>query len=516
LPDGPEISLFDTGGIGAVTFAIRLAVFTIAVTAAGGTAAQTTRDLRWAGDPEGGAPFVQADPTRPDEVVGFDVDIAALMARGLNRTPRFIPITFTSLDQSIERDDADVGLSGIEDTPARRAALAVTIPYYEFREVLSVRDADRSRLRTLADLRGRNVGTLGGTIAYEILLRAEREHGIHAISYDDDVHPYSDLLLGRLDAVLLDDVLAERRRRATAGFTVQPETVAVGHYVGALAARNAPLRDAINDVLRAAMRDGTLERIFRKWDVWNEDQPKLHARLLAGEDVPPVIGLDQGIGVATMSRWEAARRYLPSLVRASVVTIVLSCLAMGLAVVLGVLIATGRVYGTRPVRLALVGYVELMRGTPVLLQLFVLYYGIAAAIRLPAFAAALLGLALNYAAYESEIYRAALEAVSIGQLEAARTLGLSERKILTLIRGPQALRLALAPMTNDFVALLKDSSLVSVLTVVELTKQTQIFATNLGSWVIPGILCAALYLAMSLPLAAFARRLERRWKALPA
>ena len=69
------------------------------------------------------------------------------------------------------------------------------------------------------------------------------------------------------------------------------------------------------------------------------------------------------------------------------------------------------------------------------------------------------------------------------------------------MRGPQAFRLALAPMTNDFVALLKDSSLVSVLTVVELTKQTQIFATNLGSWVIPGALCAALYLAMSLPLA---------------
>ena len=73
--------------------------------------------------------------------------------------------------------------------------------------------------------------------------------------------------------------------------------------------------------------------------------------------------------------------------------------------------------------------------------------------------------------------------------------------MLTLVRGPQAFRLALAPMTNDFVALLKDSSLVSVLTVMELTKQTQIFATNLGSWVLPGTLCAALYLAMSLPLA---------------
>ena len=75
-----------------------------------------------------------------------------------------------------------------------------------------------------------------------------------------------------------------------------------------------------------------------------------------------------------------------------------------------------------------------------------------------------------------------------------------ERQTLRLIRAPQAFRLALAPMTNDFVALLKDSSLVSVLTVVELTKQTQIFATNIGSWVIPGLLCAALYLAMSLPL----------------
>jgi len=86
--------------------------------------------------------------------------------------------------------------------------------------------------------------------------------------------------------------------------------------------------------------------------------------------------------------------------------------------------------------------------------------------------------------------------------------------VLRLVRGPQAFRLALAPMTNDFVALLKDSSLVSVLTVLELTKQTQIFATNLGSWVLPGTLCALLYLAMSLPLAWLARWLERQWRTL--
>jgi His/Glu/Gln/Arg/opine family amino acid ABC transporter permease subunit len=327
------------------------------------------------------------------------------------------------------------------------------------------------------------------------------------------VHPYSDLLIGRLDAVLLDNVLAERRRRTLAGITIQPDAIAFSHYVGVLAPHNASMRDAANEVLRAAMRDGTLERIFRKWNVWNDDQPILYERLLKRESVPAVSGLDDAIGVSGMSRWQATLRYVPSLVRAAGVTLILSCLAMAIAVALGVLIASGRVYGTALLRLVLTGYVELMRGTPVLLQLFVIYYGLAAVVRLPAFVAALLGLALNYAAYESEIYRGALEAVPLGQLEAARTLGFTERQVLRLIRGPQAFRLALPPMTNDFVALLKDSSLVSVLTVVELTKQTQIFATNLGSWVIPGSLCAAIYLLMSLPLSALARRLEQRWKA---
>jgi His/Glu/Gln/Arg/opine family amino acid ABC transporter permease subunit len=239
----------------------------------------------------------------------------------------------------------------------------------------------------------------------------------------------------------------------------------------------------------------------------------LYKAVLAGEAIPAVTGIETGESAASMSWWRATLSYLPALLKASVVTILLSCVSMALAVTLGILIASGRVYGQRGVRLFLTGYVELVRGTPVLLQLFVLYYGIASAIKLPAFAAAFLGLALNYAAYESEIYRGALEAVPSGQLDAARILGLSELQVLTLVRGPQAFRFALAPMTNDFVALLKDSSLVSVLTVMELTKQTQIFATNIGSWVVPGSLCALLYLAMSLPLASLARRLERGWKA---
>ncbi|HUL81368.1 MAG TPA: ABC transporter permease subunit [Gammaproteobacteria bacterium] len=463
--------------------------------------------FRWAGDSEGGAPYVEADPQNPTRVQGLDVEIAELIAKELGRPAQFVQIAFTSLDQSAARGDFDIALDGIEDTPARRASLAVTVPYYEFREVLTVRAGDATRFRTLADLRGRRVATLGGTTAYDLLLAAEREHGVDAISYDDDVHPYEDLLNGRVDAVLLDNVIAERSMRRMPGLATQPDAVAVGHYVGILGPSRSELRDRIDGILRAAMSDGRLEAILRRWLVWNDDQPKLHARLAQA------VGGADAVSSSRPSGFTMARQYFPSLLTAAVMTLVLSCLSMALAVGLGSVIAAGRVYGNRVLRALLTAYVEVVRGTPILLQLFVIYYGLASVVRLPAFVAALIGLGLNYAAYESEIYRGALLAVPRGQLEAARVLGLSDWQTLRLVRAPQAIRFALAPTTNDFVAMLKDSSLVSVLTVMELTKQTQIFATNLGSWVLPGALCAALYLAMSLPLAQLARRLEARWNA---
>jgi polar amino acid transport system substrate-binding protein len=471
--------------------------------------AQGRPELRWAGDAEGGAPFVEADPSDPTRVVGFEVDIAQLLASGLGRASRFMQVGFTSLDAAAARGDFDIALSGIEDSTARRARLAVTIPYYQFRELLTVREADAARFRTLADLRGRRVATLGATLAYDLLTAAQVEHGVVPVTYEDDVHPYNDLAIGRVDAVLLDEVLAERGVRRNPGLTNQTTDVGAGYYVGVLAPANTELRDRVNGILKQAMQDGRLEAIFRRWGMWNDDQPPLYARLTAtGASEAPQV--ESAAPVSSTS--EAVRRYLPALLNAAAVTLALSCLSMALAIVVGILIASGRVYGPAPVRIALTAWVEIIRGTPLLLQLFVLYFGLATVVQLPAFLAALIGLGLNYAAYESEIYRGALQAVPAGQLDAARTLGFSDRQTLRLVRGPQAFRLALAPMTNDFVALLKDSSLVSVITVVELTKQTSIFAANIGSWVVPGIVCGALYLTLSLPIAHLARRIEKGWR----
>src|SRR5262245_53380052 len=267
--------------------------------------AQQAPALRWAGDSEGGAPYIEADAEDPERVVGLDVEIAELVATELGRPAEFVQISFSSLDQSAARGDFDVAFDGIEDTPARRAALAVTVPYYEFREVLTVRAADVARFRSLADLRGHPVATLGGTTAYELLLAAEREHGIEAISYDDDVHPYEDLLNGRVDAVLLDNVIAERSMRRMAGLATQSDAVALGYYVGILGPDRSELKERIDGILRTAMTDGRLEAILRRWLVWNDDQPKLHARVLQ-ESVGRQPGAPSATNAPKRSGWTMA------------------------------------------------------------------------------------------------------------------------------------------------------------------------------------------------------------------
>jgi len=101
-----------------------IAVLLLALAAVAPADAQ---ELRWGGDAEGGAPFVEADPRDPSRVVGFDVEVAQLLARGLGRQARFVQAGFTSLDAAAARGDFDVALSGIEDSPARRSRLAVTM-----------------------------------------------------------------------------------------------------------------------------------------------------------------------------------------------------------------------------------------------------------------------------------------------------------------------------------------------------------------------------------------------------
>jgi polar amino acid transport system substrate-binding protein len=158
--------------------------------------------------------------------------------------------------------------------------------------------------------------------------------------------------------------------------------------------------------------------------------------------------------------------------------------------------------------------VELIRGTPLLLQLTVIFYLLPEYLHLNfnPFWAGTLGLALNYSAYEAENYRAGLLAIPRGQMEAALALGMSPWTALRRVIVPQAVRIVIPPVTNDFIALFKDTSVCSVIAVTELTSRYRELMVNYPRLVIQlGFLTALLYLLMSYPLSLLARRLEQRF-----
>jgi polar amino acid transport system substrate-binding protein len=203
--------------------------------------------------------------------------------------------------------------------------------------------------------------------------------------------------------------------------------------------------------------------------------------------------------------------YLPLLAKGALVTLELSIMAMLLAVFAGLNIALARLYAPRFLRSLAIAYIELIRGTPLLIQLFLIFYGLPhIGIRLSPMIAAVLGLALNYSAYEAENYRAGIQSIPKTQMEAALALGMTQLQALRYVIIPQAVRLVIPPVTNDFIALLKDSSLVSVITMVELTKAYSQLASIHYDYLGIGLLAAVgMYFLVGLPFVRLARMAER-------
>ncbi len=467
-------------------------------------------ELRWGADEQGGEPYVYED--RSGALVGFEVDLADTLAAALGVRARLVQNDWSTLIPSLERGTFDIALNGIEVTPARAARLAFTRPYYVFTERLVARRGD-PRVRDLASLRGLRVGTLANSLAWDLL----RDAGAIALPYEGVDEPLVDLESGRSDAVLLDDVIIARYIGRHPVLAVVGD-VAEGRYAVALRPADDELRAALDRALGQAIASGAWRQTLARWDLDGDRQQALALSSPSPSPSPSpsssAASARVGAGVVPLAANAASPRpltvrQLALFAEGALVTLLISLAAMAIAAPLGLALALLRLESRRARPLA-TAYVELVRGTPVLLQLYLLYYGLAGLISLGPWTAAIIGLGLNYAAYEAEIYRGALGAVPLSQWEAALAIGSSRPVALRQIILPQALRLAVPGVTNDFISLLKDSSLVSVLTVVELTKRMTITAVDDRGWLLPGALCAGFYFALGYPFARLARRLERR------
>jgi len=323
--------------------------------------------------------------------------------------------------------------------------------------------------------------------------------------YADPVAAYRDLELKRIDAVIFD-VPAEafyarnnpKLKPAGAPFTR-------GLYVIGLRKGDDALKAEVDAAIDKIIFDGTLETILKKWGLWNEAQVEFQAPIRSGTQSTKV---EEYTTTNATFNWREA---LWRLTRAAAVTVLIALGSMVIAVVLGLPLAVGQWKGPSWLRGLCTLYVEFFRGTPVLVQLLFLYFGLPVfGIAMPGWLTALVGLGLNYAAYESQVYRASLEAIPNGQWEASYSLGMGPMLAFRRIILPQAFRIALPPMTNDFVSLFKDTSVAYAISVWELATAYRELANASGQFLLLGVAVSAFYLAMSLPMAHLARLLERR------
>lgn len=490
--------------------------------------AQEKPPLRWGMDETGGAPYVYDNQTK-----GFEVELARYLAEKLGRTSEPVSGDWSKLPELLQNGELDIVLNGYEYSEQFRDLASV--PYYVYRLGLVVhRDSD---IKDWADLRAKpgeskkTVLVLQGSAAQRYM---ENRYGNDInLRMSDDVASAFDLVANRqnADATVQDNPAVEFYLRADTEKRLKQvgSSRAPGMYIILTRPEDRELRRQIDEAIRAGIRDGTLRRIYEKYGMATPDQDWL--LFLSGRDWPPPPGAfpaweeiptpeETGVSVGRIGQSNAIDwgNVAEKLLSGAAMTIMLAVTSFPLAVLLGLLLAITRVYGPRWLAILAALYVEVIRGTPLLLQLFFIFYllpRIAASVvqvSFPPELAGILGLAINYAAYEAENYRAGLLAIPRGQMEAALSLGMTRRTAIRRIVMPQAVRIVLPPVTNDFIALFKDTSVCSVILITELTRQYNVLYNNHRDHIIIlAALTAALYLAMSYPQALFAQWLDRKF-----
>lgn len=485
--------------------------------------------LRWAGDQEGGGPYVYPRTDNPNVVTGFEVELANQLAAHLNVKAQFVQGEWTELPEMLQTNRTDVILNGYELTPQRLAMMNGSIPYYIYGLQLLAKKGS-STLTSWADFKNAHarrplkIGVLTGSAA-EAYMRALCEEGnikgdCEITGYDGNTDAMREVETGKLDGALEDTPIATfyAPRFPTLAFIGKP--VSEGYYVIYARKGDPALIQAINAALISMIRNGELERIYRKYGIWDDAQQRLNAIAENAKfyGYPETVEAAQRINgspaevVTTGIRergWKVVRNYGGVLLQSAGMTVILSVVSFPIAIVIGIFVAIGRLYGPRWLRIPLGGYVEFLRGTPLMLQLYFIFFFLPEmGVTIPAFWTGILGLAINYSAYESEIHRAGLQAIPLGQMEAAISLGMSRWLAIRRIIAPQAIRLVIPPIVSDFIALYKDTSVCSVITIVELTKRFSVLSMSTQATVELVLMTGFLYLLMSYPVAVFSRRLE--------
>lgn len=423
--------------------------------------------------------------------VGFDVELARELARRLGVTARFIVMDWDGILAGLTSGRYDLIVSSMNITPERQQQ----VDFVEYARMSQVFVTTRGRsVRTEEELAGQRVAVQTNTTSQRWVEQlGHRGIAIRELRpFPGATECFAAVKSGQADVIVIDEPVGRffSRRDDTfliTGQALEPEPIGI-----AINKQDAELTAAIRQALEDLRSSGELKRLSEHW-----------------------FGGELGQALKPQGFWMFSLEVaLPRVLQGLGVTLQLTLGAGGLGLALGLLVALARLSRRAVLRGVARAYITLFRGTPLLLQLLFIFFALPMmlGVRLGPMAAGITALSLNAAAYIAEIFRAAIESIDKGQLEAARALGMSRGLAMRRVILPQTFRRLIPPLVNELAALSKDTSLVMVIALPELLYETKQLA---GTYLRPEVyVWAALgYLLIVLALSTLAQRLEHRLEA---
>jgi len=431
------------------------------------------------------------------QLTGFDIDLMRAIGKEADLNIDFRNLPFDGIIPALQARTVEAAISGMTITAERAQAISFSRPYFRAGLAIAVREDNRT-IKNFEDLKGKRIAVQIGTTG---ALEATKIPGATVSQFDSAALALQELINGRVEAVVNDKpvTLYAIKQAGLRGVKVVGELLTEEFY-GIALPKNSPYLQLINDALGRVIESGQYDAIFRQW--FGEKPPELP--LVA----PALKNLQE-------SSFNWGELFYNLIFKGVPWTILLTVLSFLFGLIGGTLVAIALISPYKWLKIICRIYVDFFRGTPMLVQLFLIYFGLPGLFReiglnidLDRLPAALFALSLNVAAYLAEIMRGGIQSIDNGQWEACSSLGMSPMQTMREVIFPQAFRRMLPPLGNEFITLIKDTSLAAVIGFEELFRQGQLMvATTYKAFEIY-IAVAVVYLVLTTLSSVVFKRLE--------
>ncbi len=412
------------------------------------------------------APFEFAD--KNNKYIGIDIDLMNAVAKAEGFKVQIKPLGFNAAVQALEARQIDGVIAGMTITPERQAKLAMSDPYYKSGASMAVSAKNKS-IKSLADLRGKRVALKTGTAAADYALRLKKKYGFTTVTFDDSNNMYDDVRTGNSDACFDDLPVLQYAIATGLDLKIIGKPGKTGSYGFATNKDNPDhLDQKFNAGLKKVRASGEYKKIVAKY-LGNGSAADQKAKNAAvQENDRSFIGL-------LKANWGTLMGGLQE-------TLIVTLIAIIFATVVGVIMGLLGVMPSPFWRGVSTTFIYIFRGLPLLVLALFIYTGVPSltGTKIPAFVAGIITLTLNEGAYTAAFVKGGIDAVSDGQMEAARSVGLSFGQAMSHVILPQGLKIMIPSFINQFIITLKDTSILSIIGILELTQTGKIIiARNL-------------------------------------